>query len=785
MTLLSHANRAGSCQRGRGAHVRLGALLTALVAAGVLATACSDKTSEGSADAGASADSGKAPGKCGFDPAKEQLDRTAKLTVSAGTTAIKEGDVLQKDTGGLKTGGAPLELPFDIKNGAAKDVALELLVDKIVFKYQAPDGTDDGAFRCYVKDDTGKEVPCATAQFKSVIPPGFDPACASRATTESLRFNVRFTKMDNAPREATVTVFANSATTSQSLKFTVATKAGKPAISVQPTEVNFGVVSFGQKKAEPMSVLNTGDANLQIKGVKWNAGDPRFELDVGGKVVAGGKDAAFDPPLEVTPGSSLPFTAYFSPDDDKGHTAEIEFLHNATIGSAKSTLKGNFEVPCLLVTPQKKLDMGVVYVGSNVTKSVVLQNCGAVDIEVSKTALGEDAQGVYTLKSKAPTETEPLKIAKNGKATVDITCTPPSENKDAQGKINPFTAKLSLADNTQTPNKTIDIQCYGTAASCPTAVIVFPDGEQIEPQMPIHLDALSSFAKPGQTIKSYKWKVTKQPAGATNFAFFPNDTSPTPVYGVKGKDPKTGKELVWATVSGEYCFELDVTDSSGTKACAVASSCMLVVPSVALHVELLWDTPADSNKTDTGDNAGTDLDLHFVHPKAYDGKLCTGTGSGPCQPDLDKDGKTDPWFNGVYDCFWYATTPSWGNPTDGSDNPSLDLDDTDGWGPENLNLVSPENNTLYGIGVHYWAANNFFPDDSTATVNVYVSGSLKGSFVQLLHQCDMWWVTQVQWSSGDLVAFGGANLAPPSTGKVTPSYWSNLAGTLNGPCKKK
>ncbi len=758
-------------------------LIAALFAVG-LAAACSSGTASSSSDATSAGggDTGKPAGKCGFDPNSGNLDRAAKLAVYAGSKLLANGDTIQPDTGGLQVGAA-LPLNYTIKNAAAKDVALELIVEKVMLKYTAPDGSDDGAFTCVYNDADGKERPCTGAVFPSVIPPGFDPACASRTTGDSLPYTIRFTKLDNVPRDCTVTVFASSAGDTLQVQYKIATKAGKPAISVQPPEVNFGVVGMGATKTEKLSVLNTGDANLQVKGVTWTATDSQFSLDIAGKHIESGKPMAFDPPLEVTPGSALPVLANFAAGDDKGHVASIEFLHNANNGSAQATLKGNYEVPCILVTPQKKLDMGLAYVGSTITKDVTLQNCGAVDVVVSKAALSDDVQGVYATTTKAPTEFEPITIPKNGKSTVHITCTPPSENKDAKGTSQPFTAKLNLQDNTTTPSKIVDIACMGTAAACPTPVI--DTAEQIEPQTPLKLDASKSFAKPGQTVKKYKWTVTKMPTGATSAQFFPNDTSPTPTFGVQDKDPKTGKDIVWVTVAGEYCFSLDIEDSSGTKGCEAATTCVAVIPSVALHVELLWDTPADTNKGDTGENAGTDLDLHFVHPKAYDGKLCTGTSTGACQPDLDKDGVIDPWFNGVYDAYWYNTWPSWGNPKDGNDNPSLDRDDVDGWGPENLNMVAPEENTLYGVGVHYWSNNGYFPDTTTATVNLYVSGTLKGSYSQSMIECDLWWVMQIQWSSGDLVPFSGANLAPPSAGKVTPAYWSNLGSTLNGKCKKK
>ena len=75
------------------------------------------------------------------------------------------------------------------------------------------------------------------------------------------------------------------------------------------------------------------------------------------------------------------------------------------------------------------------------------------------------------------------------------------------------------------------------------------------------------------------------------------------------------------------------------------------------------------------------------------------------------------------------------------DNPSLDRDDTDGAGPENVNLGQPEN-VCYEIGVHYWAAHGF--GNSFATVRIYLYGTLafEASHVELTPKA-MWWVTSL------------------------------------------
>ncbi len=87
------------------------------------------------------------------------------------------------------------------------------------------------------------------------------------------------------------------------------------------------------------------------------------------------------------------------------------------------------------------------------------------------------------------------------------------------------------------------------------------------------------------------------------------------------------------------------------------------IPSMALWTELSWSTD------------GTDIDLHLVKPGG--------------QPGGDDD------------CGFFNESPDWGVIGNSDDNPSLDVDDTDGRGPEHItmNTAVPGRYLLY---VHYY-----------------------------------------------------------------------------------
>ncbi|MBN1346080.1 MAG: hypothetical protein JXQ73_25560 [Phycisphaerae bacterium] len=163
----------------------------------------------------------------------------------------------------------------------------------------------------------------------------------------------------------------------------------------------------------------------------------------------------------------------------------------------------------------------------------------------------------------------------------------------------------------------------------------------------------------------------------------------------------------------------------------------------------------DPNETDIGPFAGADMDLHFMHPSA--------PGSATA-PDLDRDGLPDPYFDQPYDCYWFNPHPDWGI-LGGANDPSLDRDDTDGVGPENVNLDAPESGKSYRVAVHYWDDHGH--GNSTATVRIYVDGRLVYEAAGVsLTKYDLWCVAYIDWPSGEVRPCEAVGGGP----KITPSY---------------
>jgi len=233
---------------------------------------------------------------------------------------------------------------------------------------------------------------------------------------------------------------------------------------------------------------------------------------------------------------------------------------------------------------------------------------------------------------------------------------------------------------------------------------------------PISLHAEGSKSSCGAAVKALAWSVT-QPEGSVA-RLWPSAFVASPSF--------------QPNVVGAYAFCLHVWDSYGTKSAQPACVTVDVVPDQALHVELTWHTPNDTEESDSGFAVGSDLDLHLAHPFA----------SGA---DLDCGGLPDPWFDGAFDCFWHNATPKWSLASAAEKSPKLVLADADGAGPEIATFASPSTLKTYRIGVHYWDDHGF--GQAFARVRIFVYGVLTATVAEVpLNPLDMWSVGKIHFN---------------------------------------
>ena len=535
----------------------------------------------------------------------------------------------------------------------------------------------------------------------------------------------------SSPREATLRI-ASNADGHPLVTVVFSTEQGIPRAAVSPKAVDFGPVGIGQVEERTIHVANVGTDVLVVERLDFT-GSGTFALGIGDEAFEPGDPVALDPPVEVGAGLTLSLTVTFSPLTADAALGSIVVHSNdpSSPAGVEVLLQGNTTGPRIKVNPTA-VGFGAMPVGMISVRPVEVRNVGTAPLEITSITLDSTGSPDFALIPASPQV-----LGVNQSMELEVRYVPDSANPvDDAGQTIEDEGALIIASNALDGEVRVRLHGHGAVLDCPKGIINVDEGEEVVPQTTLHLGGDQSFSPTG-AIAKWEWSV-EQPAGSQSL-FIPSATFPNPTFE--------------ANVAGPYLFRLVVTDENGEVSCQAAERMVVVIPDEAIHVELLWNTPNDPDQTDEGPEAGADVDLHFLHPYA----------SGP---DIDGDGTPDGWFDQPFDCFWFNATPNWGSFDPAvDDDPGLDRDDTDGAGPENMNLDIPEAGKTYRIGVHYWHDHKYGP--SYVTVRVYVYSELVFELSDVkLYNHDMWDVATVAWPSGVVTLQTGAD----GGYLITPEY---------------
>lgn len=208
----------------------------------------------------------------------------------------------------------------------------------------------------------------------------------------------------------------------------------------------------------------------------------------------------------------------------------------------------------------------------------------------------------------------------------------------------------------------------GLSASCLVTVIGHPSPPTVScparvTVSPLDTATVSATAVDDGTVESFSWTLVDLPTGSV-------PTGPSPTTG-----PVT---MLTPDIAGEFKLLVTATDDMG-----MTGECSTVVAATnndGIRVEMFWDV------------GSSDMDLHLLNPQAT------------------------AWAEDNNHCFYgncRATAPNWG-AAGPDDDPHLDIDNTDGFGPENINVFRPAAGT-YRVAVH-----NFRHDLSVPSVTVRI-----------------------------------------------------------------
>ncbi len=239
--------------------------------------------------------------------------------------------------------------------------------------------------------------------------------------------------------------------------------------------------------------------------------------------------------------------------------------------------------------------------------------------------------------------------------------------------------------------------------------------QTVVPNTTVQLDGSASYDPNGQAL-THNWSFSSRPSGSSATLSDPTIEDPT----------------FLADIAGTYEVCLEVTNDDG---CVSSTDCLTVTvePTDSLHIELVWFSD------------DSDVDLHYRAPNGS----WWNRNHNKCR---QADQGTDTHF-----C---VLNPDWGLNGEGDadgiaiNDPVLDVDNLEGYGPENINQEEPFDNSVgnpYRVGVHYFSDKG--AGDVNARLRIYLSGALAFEETKTLQCNEFWEVADIEVSNN------GANMS--------------------------
>ncbi|MBU1899175.1 choice-of-anchor D domain-containing protein, partial [Myxococcota bacterium] len=484
------------------------------------------------------------------------------------------------------------------------------------------------------------------------------PSSATLAQGEVLALVVRYRPTDeDADGDEGDVRLATNDPRAREARIPISTGGSGPELRLRPSTLDFGAVDAGEEATREVTLSNSGVATLHISKMLINGSQDFRGLHEGAAL----EDVAY--PLEIASGESRAVTLIYAPNATGADEGELQIESDDPHAPiTKLPLTANGAEACLRLSPSV-LDFSAALRVDDPSaptpnqRALSVQSCGRSVLKVSRVefepdgplfGLIDEAAVPLTLPASTPGEALPSDELLVGFWPTTL------------GAVG---GRMIIHSNAPDSPHSVDIFGRGVDNACP-----IPDVSQaiydVEPLDQIVLDGGPSM-DPGGEVKQWRWSVVERPDGSVSIPFERFTEPRYPAEGGDPDDPETPTAVFFVDLAGHYTLELSVVDNLGQPSCpplAVARVEINAIPSKDLHIQLVWSTPDDPDETD---GSGTDVDLHLKHPNAAD---LWGEAAGG------------------WDCYFANTGPDWGVAGDVVDNPTLDIDDRNGAGPENINL---------------------------------------------------------------------------------------------------
>jgi hypothetical protein len=460
----------------------------------------------------------------------------------------------------------------------------------------------------------------------------------------------------------------------------------RPWIIVEPDSIEYGTVGYLASEVAILTLSNRGRGPVEVYEITLEALPSQ-----GFRVFL-----PFWLPRTLDPGASRDVPVRFRPTVD---TFNPITYGNAVIVQSDDPEAGRIRVPLFgvgtsgqqrcITFDRDVVDFGVIEPGESASETARLVNCGEVAVSVDRLTVSGESSGLTV----APAGELPVELSLDSELDVTLEYAP--------AVAAPLSVVVS-AESDSGDDGTIALLAAVAQPACPTARIE-ADGEADS------LGPGDAFGRAGEAFAfsgtssddpaggdlAFSWSVADLPGGAESPGFTPNASA--------------AQVELTPVDAGRYRVELVVTSlETGLDSCRPASATLDVYPALPRYeIVVTWNNEAD-------------LDLHLLRSDDEGNFGNFGTRN----------------FLNPNDAYWNNPLADFGRPDDVTDDAWHLIDDTDGLGPETVQLPELEADRDYLIGVNY--AQRHGTESVEATVVVRVDGDEEARYQQVMTESGFW-----------------------------------------------
>ena len=468
--------------------------------------------------------------------------------------------------------------------------------------------------------------------------------------------------------------------------------SSKQAIS----EVNFGAVPILNPKQEYVLICNSGSKPLNVTSLQFSlATSLEFQK------------AHEELPITLEPGVYTTIHLRYRPQDSSDDTGLMAFLSDDPSNQRMELdLRGSVKAQGLIVSQPRVLQFAGAQPGQQIRKIVAAKNIGTAETSIFATLLNtstnitgegkEHYEAVEVTWPDGSTTNGPWTVQPGGYINIAVVMSMPTEGGAPDAEL-----VLDWSTDTGREQTTVTLTT-GDNALCAT-----PNAgvdQTVRPLDTVQLDGSESYDDNG-IVTEYFWQFIESPENATRAVLTDPDTGNS----IEGRWTTVSKPQFYAELAGTYEIMLNVKDQDGScnPEAIYDTVVVIAVPDETIHIQLVW-----------GRN-GNDHDLHFIKPGGFHSRGQNSNVTDCHWTNCNtRHGTSTPCP--ARGCPGPADAPDWGVIGSRDDDPTLDIDDISGPGPENINYSLPE------LGDFMVTVENYSGDQSNmVTVRIWIFGVMR------------------------------------------------------------